>query len=100
MLVKHLPYREFKKIPGEQHYAYYPEKFREIQRKNPGKKFWLAYSLGSSFHDPQGMAKIVVGDSIPDSTVEIRNEKDYRKAWDIIVAHELKSFALSRNSER
>ncbi len=61
---QHLAYSAFKKLGnpdsrdwGERrgHLDFSPGALRKAMRENKGMKHWVAFSLGSSWHDPQGM---------------------------------------------
>lgn len=93
-----LSYSEFKKFPGERQLDFAPHHMRSLVRNNPGKKFWVVYSLGSSFHDPQEMFKIAVGHKVPDGIQEVTTALEYRKAWRHIQDERNAAFQYSRRS--
>ncbi len=94
----HMPYREYKKIPGENHLQFHPDHLTTEHRNNPSKKHWAVYSLGSSHHDPQAMYKIVSGHKPPEGVQNISSHKEHEAAWNHIQNHQKQSWGLSRNS--
>jgi hypothetical protein len=94
---QHLSYSAFKKIPGERHLDFSPHAFRQ-ETKDPKLKYWVVFSLGSSFHDPQEMYKIASGKEVPAGVKEITTALEFRSAWRHIQEKRAIAYSYSRRS--
>jgi len=91
-------YKDFRKFPEEKNYFFQSHTARREFRNNPNLKHWVVFSLGSSFHDPQEMYKVVSGPKVPEGVQEITTALELRAAWRYIQDERNLAYSYSRAS--
>lgn len=92
-----LAHSVFKRIDSTRYFKYdLDEMWKEV---DPKQKNWVVYSLGISFHDPQGMAKLMSGPKLPNGVQNISTYNELEAAWKFIIAAEAKAYSYSRNAD-
>jgi hypothetical protein len=86
---------------SEKFFDFNTNPLRTARSRFPGKKYWLIYSFGASFHDPQLMCKIIAGTNPPPNVLPIETGNDFKNAWKAAEEHHLGTqqyrFSLSKD---